>query len=68
MLHTRVKEYLEKEGLPLKVLLITDNASGLPQSISIEDENVQLVFLPPNTTLLLQPLDQFIIRCARSSR
>ena len=39
-----VKEYLEKEGLPLKVLLITDNASGHPHSISIEDENVQVVF------------------------
>jgi len=43
----KVKEYLEKEGLPLKVLLIIDNAPGHLQSISIEDENVQMVFLPP---------------------
>ena len=39
-----VKEYLEKEGLPLKVLLVIDNAHGHPQSISIEDENLQVVF------------------------
>jgi len=51
---------LEKEGLPLKVLLIIDNAPGHPQSIIIEDENVQVVFLPPNTTSLLQPLDQCV--------
>jgi len=52
-----VEEYLENEGLPLKVLLIIDNAPGHPQSISIEDENVQVVFTPPNTTSLLQPID-----------
>ena len=58
-----VKEYLEKEGLPLKVLLIIDNVPGHPQSIGIEDENVQVVFLPPNMTSLLQPLEQGILRC-----
>jgi len=61
-----VKEYLKKEGLPLKVLLIIDNAPGHPQSNSIEDENVQVVFLPPNTTSLLQPLDQGVIRCVKA--
>ena len=49
-----LKEYLEKEGLPLKVLLIIDKAPGHPQSISIEDENFEVVFLTPNTTSLLQ--------------
>ena len=62
-----VKEYLEKEGLSLKVLLITDNALGHTQSTSIEDENVQVVFLPLNTTSLLQPLCQGIIRCVKAS-
>ena len=62
-----VKEYLEKEGLPLKVLLIINNAPGHPQSISMEDENVQVIFLPPNTISLLQPLDQGVIRCVKAS-
>ena len=65
---SEVREYLEKEGLTLKVLLITNNAPGHPQSISTKDENVQVVFLSPNTTLLLQPLNQGTIRCTRSSR
>jgi len=59
---SEVKEYLEKE-----VLLIIDNAPGHLHSIIIEDENVQVVFLPPNTTSLLQPLDHGIISCVKAS-
>ena len=53
--------------MPLKVLLIIDNVPGHLQSISIEDENVQVIFLPPNMTSLLQPLDQGIISCVKAS-
>jgi len=60
-----VKECLEKEGLPLKVLQIIDSTPGLLQSISIEDENVEVVFLPPDTTTLLQLLDPGIIVVSR---
>ena len=35
--------------------------------MSIEEENVQLVFSPLNTTSLLQPLYQGIIRCVKAS-
>ncbi|XP_037959089.1 tigger transposable element-derived protein 1-like [Teleopsis dalmanni] len=45
-------------GLSFNVLLIVDNAPGHP---CIEHPNVKLVFLPPNTTCLIQPLDQGII-------
>jgi hypothetical protein len=62
-----VKEYLEKDVLPLKILLITYNAPGHHQSISMEDESVQVVFLPPTTTSLFQPLDQRIISCVKAS-
>ncbi|XP_044533500.1 tigger transposable element-derived protein 1-like [Gracilinanus agilis] len=61
-----VRKYLEKEGLPFKVLLIIDNSPGHPESIAIEDPNVQVLFLPPNTTSLLQPLSQGIIRCIKA--
>ena len=53
--------------MSLKVLQITDNALGHTQSTSIEDENVQVVFLPINTASLLQPLYQGIIRCVKTS-
>ncbi|XP_043494104.1 tigger transposable element-derived protein 1-like [Polistes fuscatus] len=53
-----VEEYMVEMGLPFKVLLIVDNAPGHP---CIEHPNVQIVFLPPNTTSLIQPLDQGII-------
>lgn len=53
-----VEKYMEEMGLPFKVLLIVDNAPGHP---CIEHPKVQIVFLPPNTTSLIQPLDQGII-------
>uniref|UniRef100_A0A8D2JKI7 DDE-1 domain-containing protein n=1 Tax=Varanus komodoensis TaxID=61221 RepID=A0A8D2JKI7_VARKO len=62
-----VKNYFEQEGLPFKALLIIDTAPGHPDSVCYEDENVEVVFLPPNTTSLLQPLDQDIIRCVKAT-
>lgn len=60
------KKYLEEKGLLFKVLLIVDNAPSHPESIKYENENVEVVFLPPNTTSLLQPLDQGIIKCVKA--
>jgi hypothetical protein len=62
-----VKKYLEQERLSFEVLLITNNAPGHPTSIAIGNENVKVVFLPPNTTSLLQPLDQGIIRYVKAT-
>ncbi|GFX58736.1 tigger transposable element-derived protein 1 [Trichonephila clavipes] len=53
-----VEAYMKEKSLHFKVLLIVDNAASHPQ---LEHPNVQLVFLPPNTTSLIQPLDQSII-------
>ncbi|GFQ95266.1 tigger transposable element-derived protein 1 [Trichonephila clavata] len=55
-----VKQYMIDMGLPFNVLLIVDNAPCHP---CIEHPNVKVVFLPPNTTSLIQPLDQSIIAC-----
>ncbi|GFX32523.1 tigger transposable element-derived protein 1 [Trichonephila clavipes] len=49
--------YMKGKSLDFKVLLIVDNAASHPQ---LEHPNVQLVFLPPNTTSLIQPLDEGI--------
>ena len=46
-------------NLAFKVLLLLDNAPS--HSTDLSHPNVQIEFLPPNTTSLLQPLDQGII-------
>ena len=60
-----VKKFLEENDLPMKCLLIIDNApahpSGLKEDILEEFSFVKVLFLPPNTTPLLQPMDQQVI-------
>ena len=59
-----VKKCLREKGLPLKCLLLLDNASahppGLEDSVK-EFYHIQVKFLPPNTTPILQPIDQQVI-------
>ncbi|KAG0434594.1 Tigger transposable element-derived protein 6 [Dictyocoela muelleri] len=43
-----------------KVLLVLDNCPG--HKITIETSNIEILFLPKNTTSKLQPLDAGIIR------
>lgn len=53
-----VNDQMKKENR--KILLIVDNCPAHPE---IEDlSNVKLEFLPPNTTSMIQPLDQGIIK------
>lgn len=56
-----VKTYLASQNLAFKVLLLIDNAPGHPSSLIGISPNVEVVFLPPNTTSLIQPLDQGVI-------
>ena len=60
-----VKKYLKENNLPLKALLVLDNApahpSGLEDTLMKEFQFIKIEFLPPNTTPLLQPLDQQVI-------
>ncbi|KAM9457775.1 tigger transposable element-derived protein 1-like isoform 1-T1 [Clarias gariepinus] len=60
-----VKSYLLEKDLPLKVLLILDNAPahppGLEDDLLEEFKFIKIKFLPPNTTLLLQPMNQEVI-------
>ena len=46
------------------VLLLVDNAGG--HSVDLHHEGVQIEFLPPNTTSLLQPMDQGVIRAFKA--
>ncbi|XP_067138393.1 tigger transposable element-derived protein 1-like [Centruroides vittatus] len=54
-----VEKYLKQKNLDFKVLLILDNSPSHPKNLN--HPNVKIIFLPPNTTPLLQPLDQGII-------
>lgn len=59
-----VERYLERTNLSFKALLLVDNASGHPSDLN--HPNIKVVFLPPNTTSIIQPLDQGIIKCFKS--
>lgn len=39
-----------------------DNAPGHPRELEAMHPNIKVTFLPPNTTALLQPMDQGIIQ------
>lgn len=59
-----VAQFCAANGFPPKVMLVLDNAPGHPanlQEINNDDLEVEVVYLPPNTTSLLQPMDQGVI-------
>lgn len=62
-----VRAYLERLGIPKKMLLVLDNAPSHPQSLEgLYNDELEIVFLPPNTTAILQPLDQGVIRAFKA--
>jgi hypothetical protein len=60
-----IKDYLEKNDLPLKALSLLDNTSGHPKDLEdnflIDFLWLTVQFLPPNITSLIQPMDQEVI-------
>lgn len=48
-----------------KILLLVDNCPAHPNVQNLS--SIKLVFLPPNTTSVLQPMDQGVIRCLKSN-
>uniref|UniRef100_A0A5F8G8Y5 HTH CENPB-type domain-containing protein n=1 Tax=Monodelphis domestica TaxID=13616 RepID=A0A5F8G8Y5_MONDO len=60
-----VKKYLSENNLPLKALLVLDNAPAhspnLTEDILYEFNFIKVLYLPPNTTPILQPMDQQVI-------
>ncbi|XP_033211057.1 jerky protein homolog-like isoform X2 [Belonocnema kinseyi] len=59
----RVLEHQRKNGITGKVVLILDNAPCHPSSDELNaiNENFEVVYLPPNVTALIQPMDQELI-------
>lgn len=58
-----VKKFRESQGKTGKVMLIIDNAPTHPDidRLNSIDNNFTVMFLPPNVTALLQPMDQGVI-------
>ena len=56
-----VERYYTEKDIPFKVLLVLDNAPGHPAQLGDFNSNVKVLYLPPNTTALLQPMDQGVI-------
>ncbi|XP_042215701.1 tigger transposable element-derived protein 1-like isoform X3 [Homarus americanus] len=61
-----LEKYCIEEGIEFKILLILDNALGHPPFIGDLHPNIKVVFLPPNTTSLIQPMDQGAIAAFKS--
>ena len=60
-----VKKYLEVNELPLQALLVLHNATchllNLEDDILEEFNFIKVLYLPPNTTPILQPMNQQVI-------
>lgn len=55
----QVEKFLAGTGLPKKAILLIDNAPSHPSELKKGD--IEVRFLPPNVTSLIQPLDQGVI-------
>ena len=69
----KVTEFLRAKNLPLKAILILDNCRAHPPSnvLKSEDGGIFALFLPPNVTPLIQPLDQgtiYALKCRYKSK
>lgn len=56
-----MKLYFHENGIHFKILFILDNAPGHPTYLDDFHLDVPVVYLPPNITSLLQPMDQGVI-------
>lgn len=63
-----LERFYEYIGTERKVILLLDNFAGHTKGLELSKppSNIKVVFLPPNTTSLFQPLDQGIIRVAKA--
>jgi hypothetical protein len=58
---SEVEKFCRGNDILFKILFIVDNAPGHPAHLDEFHVYVKVVFLPPNTTLILQPMDQQVI-------
>ncbi|XP_066137377.1 jerky protein homolog-like [Euwallacea fornicatus] len=63
----QVKNFLKEQKLPIKALLLLDNAPCHPpeQQLRSRDGSIFVMYMPPNVTSIIQPMDQNIIRLTK---
>ncbi|XP_049301956.1 jerky protein homolog-like isoform X2 [Bactrocera dorsalis] len=63
----QVRLFLKRKNLPIKALLLIDNAPSHPSEAELktEDGNIIAMFMPPNVTPLIQPMDQNAIKITK---
>lgn len=52
-------------NLPIKAVLILDNAPVHPEELINDDKQISVMFLPRNCTPLIQPMDQHVIQAIK---
>lgn len=57
----KVERFLKAKKLPIKALLLMDNAPSHPSENELRKGEIIVKFLPPNVTSLLQPMDQGVL-------
>ncbi|XP_045104420.1 tigger transposable element-derived protein 1-like [Portunus trituberculatus] len=60
-LSPKLKEYAAANNIANRFLLLTDNAPSHPCAMEDWADNIEVLFLPPSTTSLIQPMDQTVI-------
>ena len=56
-----VRRYCREKNLAYRGILFLDNCAGHPTNLNDLQDDIKVVFLPPNTTSVLQPLDQDVM-------
>jgi hypothetical protein len=62
-----VEKYLPRNNSAFKVVPVLYSVLGHPATIQHAYPNIEVIFLPPNTTFLIQLLDQGIIATTHGS-
>ena len=60
-----VEQELRQKKLPVRAVLLLDNAPSHPAEEDLIKEDIRAIFLPPNVTSLIQPMDQGVIEALK---
>lgn len=56
-----MRDYAAKENIANRFFLLVDNAPSHPTTMEDWADNIEVTFLPKNTTAIIQPMDQGVI-------